>query len=229
MLQLRETRITRTKHENVLSGVIIPEEGMALVYVKENGETKVTLSSGAAGELFAGVSFSRNVAPASLPFVQETSVPASETLELVRTPNAGQLNVKVGGVQKDVVASAPADATEVQLSGRVLTFFAGEKNKSVRAQFTYAPTVVEARAVIGDGPHGGLSSTSQSVIGTLKDASFATNMFDASADWSDAMFVKTGAGGTFVPGTAGDHVTNVIVRNSPNGANPFLVLSVNVA
>lgn len=229
MLQLRETRITRTKHENVLSGVIIPEEGMALVYVKENGETKVTLSSGAANEIFAGVSFSRNVAPASMPFVQEASIPVAETLELVRTPNAGQINVKVAGVQKDVVSAAPADATEVQLSGRTLVFFAGEKGKSVTAQFTYAPTVVEARSVIGDGPHGGLSSTSQSVIGTLKDAFFATNMFDASADWADAMYVALGAGGTFVPGTLASHIPNVMVRNSPNAANPFLVLSVNVA
>lgn len=229
MLQLRETRITYSKHENVQSGVVIPEEGMALVYVKENGETKVTVSSGASGEIFAGVSWSRNTAPASVPFVQEEKVSTANSIELVRAPIAGQLNVKVAGAQKDIVNVAPADASEVQLSGKNLIFFAGEAGKAVVAQFLYVPTVPEARTIIGDGPHGGLSSTSQSVIGVLKDAQFATNFFDASQDWSDAMFVKTGPGGTFVPGTANDHADGVIVKVSPSGANPFLVLSAKVA
>lgn len=230
MLQLRETRISYTAHENVLSGVIIPEEGMACVYVKENGETKVTLSSGADGEVFAGVSFSRNTAPASLPHVQEQAIPSANTVELVRTPIAGQLNVKVNGVQKTVVSSAPADADEVQLSGRVLRFFAGEAGKEVTAQFLYVPTVIEARTVIGDGPHGGLSSTAQGVIGLLKNAQFATNFFDASADWSNAMFVKLAAGGTFtVAADASEAIAGVVVKNGPSAANPFLVLSANVA
>lgn len=229
MIQLRETRIVKSKHEAVMPGVIIPEEGMACVYAKDGGETKVTLSSGADGEIFAGVSFSRNTAPASLPHVQESFIPVNRTVELVRAPIAGQLNVKVAGEQVDVVTTAPANAGEVQLAGRNLKFFAGEENKGYTAQFLYTPTVTEARAVIGDGPHGGLSSTAQSVIGLLKDAYIATNAFDASVDWSDAMFVKLAAGGTFTVGTADDNVPNVIVRNAPNASNPFLVLSINVA
>jgi hypothetical protein len=229
MLQLRETRITRTKHANVMPGVIIPEEGMACVYAKDNGETKVTLSTGAPGEIFAGVSWSRNSAPASLPHVQESSVPTSRIVELVRTPIAGQLNVKLGGLQLDVVSTAPADATEVQLVGRNLVFFAGSEMKAYAAQFLYAPTVTEARTIIGDGPHGGLASTAQSVIGLVKDAYIATNAFDASADWSNAMHVQLAAGGTFAPGTAEDHIPNVIVLNAPNASNPFLVMSINVA
>lgn len=229
MLQLRETRIVRSKHENVLGGHIIPEEGIALVYVQEGNETKVQASTGANGEVFAGVSWSRNSAPGRVPFVQEGTVHISEKVELVRAPIAGQLSVKVSGVQKEIVNAAPANADEVQLSGLNLIFFAGEKNKAFEAQFLYEPTTTEARTIIGDGPHGGLSSTYQSVIGTLKDAVFATSYFDASADWSGVLFVKTGAGGNFVPGTANDHVANVIVKGIPNGSNPFLILSCNVA
>ena len=229
MLQSRETRITRTKHANVVSGHVIPEEGMALVYVKEDGETKVQLSTGAAGEIFAGVSQSRNSPPAALPFVQEGVIPAVEAVELPRTPIAGQLLVRVAGTQKTIVTGAPADATEVQLSGRSLVFFAGERAKGYSAQFLYAPTVTEARTVIGDAPIGGLSSTAQGVIGRLLDAEFSTNMFDASADWTDVMFVKTGPGGTFVPGTANDRIQNAIVKNAPNSGNPFLALGINVA
>jgi hypothetical protein len=229
MLQLRETRIVRSKHENVLSGTIVSEEGMALVYAKEDGETKVTLSSGADGEVFAGVSQSRNSPPAALPFVMDQAVPAAEVLELPRTPITGQLLVKVGGAQKTVVNAAPANAGEVQLVGRNLVFAAGEKGKNVFVQFLYAPTVTEARTVIGDTPIGGLSSTAQSVIGTIKDAQFATNMFDASADWSDALYAKLGAAGTFTVGTEADHIPNVVVKNAPNASNPFLVLSIQVA
>lgn len=229
MLQLRETRIVLTKHANVLSGHIVPEEGMALVYVKEDGETKVQLSTGAANEIFAGVSQSRNTPPAALPFFQEGMIPASLSIELPRTPIAGQLLVKVAGVQKTIVNAAPADATEVQLSGHNLILFAGEASKGYQAQFLYAPTVTEARTVIGDTPIGGLSSTAQSVIGRLLDADLATNMFDASADWHDVMYVKTGPGGTFVPGTVADHIIGAVVKNSPSAANPFLALSINVA
>lgn len=229
MLQLRETRIVRSKHANVVSGEIIGEEGMALVYIKEDGETKVQKSRGVAGEIFAGVSQSRNSAPATLPYVQEHAVPAGLSIELVRTPIAGQLLVKVAGVQVTVVNGAPASAAEVQLAGRNLVFFAGQAGQPAYAQFLYTPTVIEARSVIGDAPIGGLSSTAQSVIGRLLDAEFATNQFDASEDWSDAMFVKTGPNGTFAVGTTADHIPNVIVKKSPSAGNPFLALSVNVA
>ena len=229
MLQLRETRIIRTTHSPVLSSVLVPEEGMALVYEKENGETKVKPSAGVAGELFAGVSISRNIHPGALPYVQESVVPATGTIELVRAPIAGQLLVKLGGTQLTIVAAAPASASEVQLQGAHLVFAAGQAGQSVVAQFLYVPSVIEARSVIGDGPVGGLASTAEGVIGVIKDASFATNMFDASADWSQTLYAKTGPGGTFAVGTAADHIANVVVKNAPSASSPFLVLGMTVA
>lgn len=229
MLQLLETRIVRTTHSPVLSGSIIHEEGMALVYGKEDGETKVTTSSGVAGEIFAGVSTSRNSPPAVLPYVDESLVPSNGQFELTRTPLPGQLLVKVGGVQRTVVAAAPADATEVQLSGGTLIFANGQGGQTLFAQYIYEPTITEARMQVGDQPIGGLSSTMLSVIGVLKDAQIGTNMFDASVDWTNAMYVKTAPNGTFTVGDAADHIPNVIVKNAPSAANPFLVLTMTVA
>lgn len=229
MLQLQETRIARSKHEAVLPGVIIPEEGMALVYVKDGEETKVKPSTGSGSEVFAGVSWSRAVPPAAAPFVQEGVVSTGLRMELPRAPISGQLNVKVNGTQKTIVSGAPASAAEVQVSGRFLIFYTGEAAKAVKAQFLYAPNVVEARAMLGDGPHGGLSSSQESIIGTLKDAQIATNFFDASADWSTTLYAKLGAGGIFVPSNLADSIPNVVVKKAPNGSNPFLVLSLNVA
>lgn len=228
MLQLRETRIVRSHHEPVLSSAVVAEEGIPLVYEKEDGETKVKPSTGAAGETFAGVSLSRNSPPSVLPNVEEFVIPAGLTVSLARVPVTGQLLVKVGGTQVTVVAGAPADAGEVKVAGKDLTFFAGEAGKTLSVQYLYSPTVTEARSVIGDAPIGGLPSTAMGIIGTLKDATFGTNMFDASVDWTDALYVKLAAG-KFTVGTAGDHVPNVVVKNSPNAGNPFLVVSINVA
>jgi hypothetical protein len=228
MLQLRETRIVRSSHMPVLSSQIIEEEGMALVYVKELGETKVQKSTGAAGEVFAGVSLSRHSHPGQLPYVQDQVVPASNVVTLARTPIPGQLLVRLNGTICTLVAAAPAAATEVQLVGADLHFNAAA-GKTVSAQFQYTPTVIEARTVLGDAPIGGLSSSAEGVIGQLKDAVLGTNHFDASADWSNAMFAKLAANGSFTVGTDADHLQNVVVHNSPNAANPFLVLSINVA
>ncbi len=228
MLQQRTTRTVRSRFNDVMSGEIIHEEGMALVYVKEDGSTKVKLSSGAAGEIFAGVSQSRNSPPAFLPFVQEQAVPTSKSMQLVRVPVAGQLFVSLNGTQAPIVAGAPA-AGEAGLSGTTLTFNTADVGANVFAQFLYTPTVLEARQVIGDPPIGGLSSTPQQRIGTLHDAELGTNMFDASIDWSDVFYAKTGPGGTFTAGTEADHTPGVIVKVAPSAANPFLVLAVQVA
>lgn len=229
MLQLRETRILRTDYAPIASGVTIEEEGIALAYVKENGETKVRPSTGAPNEIFAGVSLSRNTAPGFLPYVEEQVIPTGLSVTLVRTPVAGQLYVEVDGVGKTVVTTTPSDATEVQLSGSNLIFFAGENNKTVRAQYHYVPSVTEARAVLGDVAIGGLGSAAVGMSGILKNARFGTNFYDASVDWTSALFVKLAAGGKFTVGAANDHIPGATVLNTPNEANPFLVLNINVA
>jgi hypothetical protein len=228
MLQLRETRIVTVYPHDVLTGVTIPEEGQALVYAKENGDTKVTLSSSQPGEVFAGVSYSRNSPPGILPIVLEGVVKADNTFKLPRTPIAGQLLVKSGGAALTVVAGAPANGTEIQVTDDVLTFNA-LAGSTFSAQFMYYPTTIEARSIIGDAPIGGLPSTTLSSIGVLKVATISTNMFDAGQDWTNTLFVKTAATGIFTVGTANDHIQGVIVKNSPSAANPFLVLTLNVA
>lgn len=229
MLQLRSTRIANSRHAAVLSSVTIAEEGIALVYAKEDGETKVRPSEGVAGEIFAGVSQSRNSVPAVLPYVEEGVIGATRTIKLPRTPLAGQLLVKVAGVQKTVVTTAPADATEVQIVGSDVVVYASEAGKAYFVQMLYTPSVIEAQSIVGDAPIGGLASTLLGSIGVLKSAEFGTNYFDASADWSDALYVTTGPDGVFTVGDVDNHIPNAIVKNAPNASNAFLVLSINIA
>jgi hypothetical protein len=203
---------------------------LALVFVKEGPDTKVRLSTGVAGEEFAGVSFSRNTPPSVLPYVADGVVDANHKLAIPRQPITGQVLVKINGTKATVVAAAPAGATEVQFTPGAAVFHTSvTEGTPVSIQMLYSPTVTEARSIVGDAPIGGLSSIAQSSVGVLKNAVIGTNSFDASVDWSNALYVKLLAAGVFTIGTQADHVPGVIVKSSPSAANPFLVLEMNVA
>lgn len=211
------TRLFRTEHQPVQAGVIIAEEGTALVFVSENGQTVVRPSTGAANEIFAGFSLiGRNSPPAHLPHAFKSSVPESLVLELPRVPLTGQILVKVAGVKVDIVAGEPADATEVQLSGRDLVFFAGAEKKSLAVQFIYEPTLAEARTVIGDAPIGGLASSAQGIIGIALHGEIGTTMYDASVDWTGVINPNLGVDGRLTVGGSGTKLSHVTVLAAPS-------------
>jgi hypothetical protein len=229
MLQLLETRLDRTLTEAVLPSITIDEEGFPLSYEKDtDGLTKVRLCDSAdAVSIFAGFSYSRNSAPATYPAYLTTTIPTGLYIDLDRTPISGQILVKVDGVAVDVVTGSPADATEVKLAGRRLTFYSGEAGKAVTVQLRYNPTVEEARLIVGQAPIGGLASSNMGQIGVIKRGLIGTNAFDASADWSSALYVKPG-NGVLTVATANERIPGLLVKNSPNAASPFLILSVNL-
>lgn len=230
MLQLRNTRIYKSLFETLATGVAIQEEGVALAFVKEAGETKVQPSTGAAGERFAGIAIARNMPPATLPLVEEGVIGADSTFALTRAPIAGQAFIKVGGVAMTIVTDPTAvlDDTHVLVVGASGKVSAANKGKAITAQYLYAPTVQEARTVIGDAPYGGLAANALGTIGCLKQAEVATSFFDASADWSSTTYAKLGAGGKFLPADVDTGIAGVVVKNSPAVGNPFLVLEINV-
>lgn len=210
------TRLFRTEHQPVQAGVIIEEEGTALVYVSENGLTVVRPSTGAADEVFAGFSLSRNSPPSYLPHAFQSSVPESLVIELPRTPLTGQILVKVAGVKLEIVAGAPVAADEVQLAGRDLVFFAGQSKKSLFVQFVYEPTMAEARTILGDMPIGGLASSAQGIIGIALHGEIGTTMYDASADWTGVINPNLGVDGRLTVGGTGTKLTNVTVMAQPS-------------
>lgn len=228
MISQKYTRVFMNEHRPVEPGVVIAEEGMALVYVRTAGETCVRPSTGAAGEVFAGFSWTRNSVPATLPMVIETKVPASLTVHLDRLPIAGQLLVRVGGDALDLVGSAPADATEVRLVGQDLTFHADHVGQNLMIQLQYEPTLQEARQILGDNLIGGLASSAEQMIGLLTRADICTSFYDASADFTSAMHPSLGADGRLTVGGNGTVLTNVTIVEAPSAANPFIVVRANV-
>lgn len=232
MLHMIDTRITLARHANVLPGVLIPEEGIALVYVKQDGETYVQPSTGAAGEalLFAGVSMERYAPPRTLPLFVEYELTEAGTVQLPRVPQPGQIAIFEGANALSVTegTEAPTTGANAVLNKDVLLFAPGEEaeGRVIRVQMLYTPTLDEARTIVGDAPFGGLASDVTGVVGRILDGEIATSLVDVSKDWTDVIRVGLGADGRFVPAAGANTVANVIVKNTPNAANPYLRLSI---
>lgn len=225
MIQLQTTRIIRTGMEKLSSGLHISEEGMPLSFTKENGETVVV--AGVANTQFAGLTLARSYPPALYPLVVEGVVPASGIVELDRTPVAGQVFVSLNNVAASSLVDDSA-AGGVEIVGNQVSFNAADVGAAYFLQMMYAPTVEEARQIIGDAPYGGQAANIVGEVCVIKQGPVGTTFFDASKDWSNTLYAKL-AGGKFVPATAADGLQGVVVKNSPNAANPFLVVDLNIA
>lgn len=228
MINQKYTRVFNTEHRPVETGALIADEGMALVFAKQGDSTVVRPSTGASGEIFAGVSMARNTPPLFMPFVFEGVVPADGVLELPRTPIADQILVRVAGTSIEVAAgdTVPTDATKVNLDDNEVRFHASQRGAEVFVQIMYEPTVTEARQVKGDVPVGGLSTIAQSVTGVITKGDVATTYFDASADFSSAIQVRLGADGIFTTTGSGTLIPGVTVQQAPSAASPVLVLNI---
>lgn len=230
MLQMQNTRLSRSVPENLADGVIIQEEGSAMVYVKQNGVTKVALSAGTAGEIFAGVSIARYMPPGIVPVFEKITLDAAGKGTLSHAPATGKALFKIGSQALTIVTAAPASATELEVTGTAIQADVTQAGSVVVAQYGYAPTVEEARQILGDPAYGGLSANSMGTVQVIKVAkNIATSFFDMAQDWTNTLKVKLGANGMFVPATVNDGLQNVVVLNTPNEGNPFLVLELNVA
>lgn len=233
MLVQKLTRFHFTEHRKVEPGIVVQDEGIALVYSKVSGDTYVRPSTGAAGEIFAGFSVSRNCPPQFIPKViglsddgSTTIVPTSGVLDLGHVPVTGQILVKIDGEVATIGANTPSAAGSVQLVGQKLYFFtgttdpvvAGDTEKDLYVQFIYEPTIVEARMILGDAPIGGLPSTPQEVIGvTCRMEAIGTTYYDASVDWATTFTPRLGANGVLTTGGSGTLLTNVVVMSGPSG------------
>lgn len=230
MLQMTDTRITLARHADVLPGVLIPEEGIALVYTKLDGVTYVQPALGGGGEHFAGVSMERYAPPRTLPLFAEYELSATGLVQLPRVPQTGKIAVIEGDTVRTVTVGteAPTSGDNAVLNKDVLMFAPGEdaEGRVVRVQMLYTPSLDEARTIVGDAPFGGLASALTDRIGRILDGEIATSLVDVSADWTNVIEVGLGADGYFVPATSSNKVPNVIVKNTPNAANPFLILSI---
>jgi hypothetical protein len=230
MLQLANTRFGSTFNRAVATGVTIYTEGTALGYVMEGGQAKVRPATGAAGEVFAGVSLSRNSQSHRLTEILKVVVPSTApySVTLPHTPITGEIAVR--GL---TIVSAAPKAGEVQLVGNVLTFNAAQAGSVFEVGQAFIPSINEAIAASGNDPVGGLSSSSVGFIGVIKEGDVFTDQYDVTADWIgngvDPVPVYLGANGLFTTKTGGTQLGSVTVLQVPTAGNAFLGLSIRSA
>lgn len=225
MINQNYTRLFLSDVKDVADGVLFQEEGIAAVYVNQNGVSVIAPATGVAGEVFAGIVQSRNTPPAFGSDSRQV-VPVDGKIVLPRTPIATEIGVFADGEQLDVVADAP-DEGEIQLVGSVLTTHSTNATSVVTVNYHYELTSTEARTLVGDAPVGGLSSTHQKRIGVITRGQVATNYFDATADWTGAIQLKLAAGGYFTPAADdSEAIPGVVLVRGPSADAAVIVVDI---
>jgi hypothetical protein len=228
MLNYKQSQFFETNPFDILPGLALNEEGYALVYVKEDGKTYVSTSTGVEGETFAGLNMSVNLPPSRATMVEEHVIPTGGKISLNRVPVTGQLLVKVAGTKATISAGTSAgDAGTATVNGKDVFFNTADVGKSVFVQYHYELLASEAKQFTGD--HlGGVNTASAEFgsTGVVQRGTIETSMFDASVDWTSVVHPKLGQNGMFTVGGNGTLLTNVVVLGSPSAESSFLRLEI---
>ena len=227
MLFQNATEIVQTQEADLLPGEVIHEEGVALVWVREGGNSFLRLSTGAHGESFAGFALSRSMPPSHMNRVEEFVIDATKKFTASRLPDAGAMLVKIDGTKATQEANAaPSAEGIVGVQGADLYFHADDIGKKVRIQYAYELTVTEARSYTADAPIGGLASNIEGRIGYIKLGNIATSMFDPTADWTadNVLHPTLGPNGLLTVGGNGTELKGCIIKHAPTTERGYLVI-----
>lgn len=226
MIKLQKTRIIKSFHRNVATGYDVAQEGVALVYVNENGEAKVRPSSGVAGEKFAGCSLSQVQVPGQLTAIELSKGVGSTTVKLAKTALvAGQVAIVVDGTYLTAGATAAAGVFSVDLAAGVVTLHASDAGTAlvpveIKAIYKYLPTLAEAMNAQGQAPAGGVTGASYySVTGIIVEGDVATDQFDVTDDWASSTGpIFLGPSGIFTLKAGGTELKGANIIEAPQAA-----------
>ena len=198
----------------------IAAEGQALVADTTGGVFGAKPSAGSSSENFLGIAVSQQIDLATFPKVEEKVVPNTDAVTIARTPSSGTLSVY------DVTTSTLLSVTtHYTVSGETVTMADSTyRGHTLRLNYKFAPTAIEARAIQGDVYPGGAAGTSIGQVGVFQMGIVYTTEYDSTKDWTAAgITVKTGANGQFTVGGSGTTVDCVVVA-APSSSNPYLGL-----
>lgn len=228
MLIQSQTRAQLSKTWEVVNGVAITEEGLALVLVNDGGVAKVRPSTGGADEVFAGVSISHTMIPTNLPSITQITA-VGTTLTLPFQPITGQLRLESpAGTAFTIGTGAPGSAGTAQYSGTgtTVTLNAADSGKTFIVSLIHAATVEQAVAFAGEGFPGQLSRQStRGHCGVYQTGLIATTNFSLSNAFTAGKSVTLAANGLFNgDGGSGTELPRAIVRSVPSVGSPYLIL-----
>jgi len=218
MLYLPFSKIVDSSEALTAPGASITAEGQALIRATGAQYSGVTVSAGAAGEVFAGFSImGTSAAPLQALYatkVETFVVPGSGIVALSQTPVAGQVFVF------DTTTNT-AVATPTVSGSNVSGLTAGD---TVSITYKYALSVVQARALQGDVQPGGYVGTYVGQVGLVKRGVIYTDQFDSSVNWMAATSVKLAANGQLTDQSGSGVVIPAAIIAVPGVEVPFLGL-----
>lgn len=223
MLHFELSKLINTIERPVATGATVTQEGSALVYNSVGGG--VQPSTGVAGEIFAGVSFSQQMTPMQFPqydALTATSPTASGTLPTLTTGNlpiAGTIRVVDVTTATTYAAGTPATtANTYSISGNTVTVPAAAAGHNFTVSYRFAPTTAQVLTVQGNIPPGGSSGLLLNSTGVVLQGDVATTEYDTSVDWTSvtrANPITLGANGLFTIGGSGTPLTSAYVTLIP--------------
>lgn len=212
MLNFSGSNIVSSTTRKLAAGTGNIGEGLALVAKYEGGALVVAPSTGAAGEVFVGVSVNNRYIDKTYPVAPTRyTADANGLVVLPNAPLPSALKV-TAAADGTVLTSADAAATgKYVLNGNTLTV---DADLVIDVAYDYSPSVVEALARQGDTWPGVGAVALQGATGVIEAGDIQTNQFDPTADWS-LKTIKLGANGRFTTGGSGVTLTGVIITQIP--------------
>jgi len=233
MLKIESTRILTSMPVPLSSTVASIMEGVVAIGVMENGVMCAKPSAGNTGEVVLGIAMSQVMNPTVAPKVEEFTIPATPfQITLSKTPlnAATQIGVQVIDSSGNYVSNMTYIASSVvtgrfisTAASRVITFAAADTGLLVRVTYTYAPTLVEAAMIYGQGIGDAAQSAINSVSVVTNASILFTDQYDPSDNWSIGGPVYTQANGLLTLKTSGTLLPTVKVMQAPGiGTDGFL-------
>lgn len=227
MLNLPLSRFTRSDEHKLAPDATLTAEGLALVAdYSEGSVVSVKPSTGAANEIFMGVSLAVLMDLTELPFIQQFVVDADNLVTtLPGTPVPGSSLVTLDGTA--ISPGGTVTASKYTLVGNTVEFHADDAGKAVKYVGLYAPTIAQARQIQGDVNPGYAISSELHQTGVVKGGTIYTSEWDTTCAWTGADKVRLGANGKFTTSGTGTEIGATIIE-LPNTDSAFLGLSFNV-
>lgn len=229
MLLFPNTRVELSNERPLLPGVTIDAEGSALIAGYSGGVFGVQEATGAAGDVFVGVSLSRPLSPATVPVMERLTVPAGGVVSLKAAALAGQTRVVRGstGANLTIVGAAPAAGEAFPAAnGLTIALNAALVGDYVFVTYVRSLTVAQAIMLQGNQDIGGPAGAYFGQVGVLTRGDVYTTEFDTLVDWSTSPSpVRLASSGRFTIGGTGAIVPGYVI-SPPTEGNAWLGLHI---
>lgn len=219
MIHTNLSVLSRSSERKLVTGVALFDEGVALVATYENGELRVKPSTGAPGEIFAGVAISQRQVLRTLPNIEVVTTDAEGNVTLAFTPVPG--TTKVNGL----VEAAELATGKFVLTGNVVATSTPDTVYTI--SYTYSPSSVQALSIQGDVLPGQALAGIVGSTTVIESGEVYTSSFDTTCDWSNPTTLRLGANGKFTTSGTGS-VVKCLVTKAPVAGAPTLGLSFNI-